>query len=362
VEALVDNEFWNGRRVLITGHTGFKGSWLLVMLEALGARVAGYALSPPTSPSLYAQISGELLCEDNRGDIRDLDTLRRIVSDFDPHILIHLAAQPIVLEASKLGVETMEINVIGTARVLEAARSARSLQAVLSVTTDKVYENREWCWGYRETDSVGGHEPYGASKACAEIVTAAWAKSFLEPAGIRVATARAGNVIGGGDWAPARLVPDAIRAWRSSESLNLRSPMSIRPWQHVMEPLSGYLALCQSLVGGRTGSIRALNLGPRDEDARPVIDVCRLINKHLPEPIELRQEAVDHGGAVESRVLRLDSSLAKSVIDWGSRLTLEQAVELTVEWYVSVASGSSALEICRRQFDWYRSKSQGLMA
>ena len=351
MEALVTDRFWKGRRVFVTGHTGFKGSWLLVMLDALGAKVAGYSLDPPTNPSLFGQIRGDQLCRDVRGDIRDTGLITQAISDFDPEVLIHLAAQPIVLAASKNGLETVGVNTLGTACVLEAARSAPSLKAVLSVTTDKVYENREWNWGYRESDALGGHEPYGASKACAELVTSAWARSFLEPRGTCVATARAGNVIGGGDWAQARLVPDAIRAWRASEPLMLRAPSSVRPWQHVLEPLSGYLLFCQRLAADGAGGIRALNFGPRPEDARTVTEVCDILNGFLPRRIEILRAAADSVPVRESQTLQLDSGLASATIGWRPRLRLENALRLTAQWYSGIAEGENARDLCRRQYE-----------
>ena len=351
MEAGLNLDYWRGRRVMITGHTGFKGSWLTVLMQVLGARVSGYALNPPTMPAMFDQIRGRDLCDDNRGDIRDTPRLVEAMRRFEPEVLFHLAAQPIVLAAREQGVETIDINVRGTACVLDAARSQKSLRSIVSVTTDKVYRNLEWHWPYRESDALGGHEPYGASKACAEIVTEAWAHSFLEPAGIRVGAARAGNVIGGGDWAQARLVPDIIRAWSTKQPLVIRSPKSVRPWQHVLEPLMGYVMYAQSLAERPGPTPRALNFGPSDADAQPVDEICRLANAALREPVRIIVEG--SGANFESRLLKLDSSLAHGTIGWRPRLDLERAIAWTVKWYVDVASGAEPRSCCLRQIDDY---------
>jgi CDP-glucose 4,6-dehydratase len=347
LEALKFSEYWNGRRVFITGHTGFKGSWLTLLLSSFGARIAGYSIGPPTSPSLFKQIRGDELCSDTLGDIRDMARISEEVARFDPEFIFHLAAQPIVLDARENGIETVDINVTGTACVLESARRAKSLRAVISVTTDKVYRNTEWAWPFRETDALGGYEPYGASKACAEIVTEAWARSFLEPSGVRVGTVRAGNVIGGGDWARARLIPDAIRAWQTRSPLVIRSPASIRPWQHVLEPLVGYVCFAQMLAENPLSLPRALNFGPGEADAQSVEAICLHVNRVLPESISVIHSAAN--ASTESKVLRIDSSLAAATLGWKPRLTLERAIELTVQWYVDVASGHDPRGCCLRQ-------------
>lgn len=347
MEAMNMAQFWNGRKVMITGHTGFKGSWLTLFLSSFGAKIVGYSIGPPSSPSLFKQIRGEELCSDIHGDIRDVDRISDEVAKFDPEFIFHLAAQPIVLSARERGAETVDINVTGTACVLEAARRARSLRAFISVTTDKVYRNPEWAWSFRENDALGGHEPYGASKACAEIITEAWAHSFLEPSGVGVGTVRAGNVIGGGDWALARLIPDAIRAWESQSPLVIRSPKSVRPWQHVLEPLLGYLLFAQHLAERPLALPRAFNFGPNDADAQSVEVICAHVNRALPEPINVIHTASE--GSMESKVLRIDSSLAAAALGWKPRLNLERAIELTVQWYVEVASGHDPRSCCLRQ-------------
>ena len=353
MEALVSTSYWAGKRVFVTGHTGFKGTWLLAMMRVLGAKVAGYALDPPTAPSMFDQIAGSELCQDIRGDIRDLSRLQRAMSDFAPEFIFHLAAQPIVLAAREHGVDTVDTNVRGTACVLEAARRVGSLRSIVSVTTDKVYRNVEWCWPYREADALGGHEPYGASKACAEIVTEAWAHSFLEPAGVAVASARAGNVIGGGDWAPARLVPDIVRAWQASRALTIRSPQSIRPWQHVLEPLAGYVALAAALAEKPSGLPRSFNFGPREEDAQPVARICELANCALDGGLEVIVAEATTG--YESRMLRLDSSLAQSDLAWRPRLDLESAIKWTIDWYRGVHRGADARALTIEQLERYQS-------
>lgn len=347
MEALVTTNYWRGRRVLVTGHTGFKGAWLVALMHKLGAEVAGYSLDPPTTPSLFEQIAGAQMCADHRGDIRDVARMSGVFRDFGPEHIFHLAAQPIVLAAREHGIETVDTNVRGTACVLDVARTTPSIRSIVSVTTDKVYRNSEWSWPYRETDALGGHEPYGASKACAEIITEAWAHSFLEPLGMHTACARAGNVIGGGDWAHARLIPDFIRAWSSDRTLTIRSPNSIRPWQHVLEPLSGYVAYAQALAEHPLGLPRALNFGPRLEDAQSVVRVCALANRVVGGVVNVN--VVGSDPKFESSTLRLDSSLANSALGWKPKLNLEQAISWTVGWYRDVSEGGNARQSCLNQ-------------
>lgn len=349
VEAGMNLDYWRGRRVMITGHTGFKGSWLTVLMRVLGAEVCGYSLNPPTNPAMFDQIRGSELCEDVRGDIRDMPRLVEAMRRFKPEFLFHLAAQPIVLAAREQGIETIDINVRGTASVLESARSIQSLRSIVSVTTDKVYRNVEWYWPYRETDALGGHEPYGASKACAEIVTEAWAHSFLEPSGIRVGAARAGNVIGGGDWAQARLVPDIVRAWSAKQPLVIRSPKSVRPWQHVLEPLMGYVMYAHGLAENAQATPRGLNFGPADADAQPVEAICRMANSNLEDPVKVVVEG--SGVSFESKLLRLDSSLAAGTLGWRPRLDLERGIAWTLKWYVQTARGADARACCMSQIE-----------
>ncbi|NCQ47252.1 MAG: CDP-glucose 4,6-dehydratase, partial [Shewanella frigidimarina] len=244
---MINSNFWHGKKVFLTGHTGFKGSWLSLWLAEMGATVKGYALNPPTTPSLFEEASVAEKIESEIGDIRNLEQLTSSMQGFNPDILIHMAAQPLVRLSYKEPLETYETNVMGTAKVLEAARSCENLKAIVSVTTDKCYENKEWVWGYREDEPMGGYDPYSSSKGCAELVTSAYRRSFMLEKGIGLASARAGNVIGGGDWAEDRLIPDILRAFEKDQTVIVRNPASTRPWQHVLEPLSGYLVLAQAL-------------------------------------------------------------------------------------------------------------------
>ncbi|PIX78933.1 MAG: CDP-glucose 4,6-dehydratase, partial [Piscirickettsiaceae bacterium CG_4_10_14_3_um_filter_44_349] len=244
---MVNPNFWQEKKVFLTGHTGFKGSWLSLWLAEMGATVKGYALTPPTNPSLFEEAKVAEKIDSEIGDIRDFETLKASVVSFSPDILIHMAAQPLVRLSYKEPLETYDTNVMGTAKVLEAARSCENLKAIVSVTTDKCYENKEWVWGYREDEPMGGYDPYSSSKGCAELVTSAYRRSFMLEKGIGLASARAGNVIGGGDWAEDRLIPDILRAFEKDQTVIVRNPASTRPWQHVLEPLSGYLVLAQAL-------------------------------------------------------------------------------------------------------------------
>ena len=268
--------FWKSRKVFLTGHTGFKGSWLALWLLSMGAEVCGYALDPPTDPSLYRLLDLDRQLKSIRGDVRDLAALQSAMRDFQPEIVIHMAAQPLVRLSYQSPVETYAVNVLGTVHLLEAVRNTPSVRSVVVVTSDKCYENQEWHWPYREHEPMGGHDPYSSSKGCAELVTAAYRRSFFHSNGraghpVAVASARAGNVIGGGDWALDRLVPDIMRAWAPSEPVIIRNPEAVRPWQHVLEPLAGYLALAERLFADGAAFAEAWNFGPADSDARPYV-------------------------------------------------------------------------------------------
>lgn len=272
---MVEKTFWHNKKIFVTGHTGFKGSWLCLWLTALGAKVTGYALEPPTEPNLYKLCKIDTYIESNIADIRNIDSLWNAMSTAQPDIVIHMAAQPIVLESYRHPVATYAVNVMGTVHVLEAVRKCKSVRAVINVTTDKCYENKEWVWGYRENELLGGYDPYSNSKACSELVTSAYRSSFFNPRdykshGVAIATARAGNVIGGGDWAPGRLVPDCVRALLKGEKIIIRNPGAIRPWQHVLEPLNGYLLLAQRLYEEGPRYAEAWNFGPCDDDVKSV--------------------------------------------------------------------------------------------
>jgi CDP-glucose 4,6-dehydratase len=335
----VDPGFWRGRRVLLTGHTGFKGAWLALWLQALGARVTGFASGVPTQPSLYelARV-GEGL-ESIEGDVRDHAALVKAVADAAPEIVIHMAAQSLVRRSFAEPSETYATNVMGTVNVLDAVRLAPGgVRVLVNVTSDKCYENREWDWGYRESEPMGGHDPYSSSKGCAELVTAAFRRSFFEtPDGPRVASARAGNVIGGGDWGAERLLPDIMRAALAGEQLRVRNPNSIRPWQHVLNPLSGYLVLAQALSDSPEHA-GGWNFGPPEQDARPVGWVVRRVSELWPG--ELRWSLDDGPHPHEARYLKLDSSLARARLGWRPLLGLDEALETTVDWYRQLGAGA----------------------
>lgn len=323
-------DFWKGKRVLLTGHTGFKGSWLSLWLQSMGADVLGYALKPPTDPSMFEIANVAQGMTSVIGDIRDAEHLRTTFTQFKPEIVIHMAAQPLVRYSYTHPVETYEVNVMGTINVLEAIRQTPSVRAVVNVTTDKCYENREWVWAYREHESMGGFDPYSSSKGCAELVTTAYRSSFLEPAGISLASARAGNVIGGGDWAADRLIPDFLRAMDAGKTLNIRSPRSTRPWQHVLEPLSGYLLLAERLYSEGKPYTEGWNFGPADEDAQPV----QWIIERLAEICQDVQWKCDERPQPhEANYLKLDSSKARVQLGWKPQWRLQTALKKTVEWH-----------------------------
>jgi CDP-glucose 4,6-dehydratase len=324
-----------GRRVLVTGHTGFKGSWLALWLQALGADVHGYALDPPSDPSHWHMLG--LRMRDERGDIRDAEHLRRFVAEVEPELVFHLAAQPLVRASYEQPVETFATNVIGSLNVYEACRAAGSARAIVSITTDKVYENREWAWGYRENDPLGGHDPYSASKACADIATTSYRRSFwpVDQHGrahnTLMCTARAGNVIGGGDWAVDRLVPDLMRGAAAGVAAVIRNPHSTRPWQHVLEPLSGYLLLGQRLWEGRSDLAQAWNFGPAAEGERSVEAVVHALSQAWPA-LRYRVDRPAHAPH-EAGLLTLDCSLARSVLQWRPVWDGDACLARTAHWY-----------------------------
>lgn len=332
---IVDPAFWQGRRVFMTGHTGFKGAWLSEWLLDLGAELTGYALAPPTEPSLFDQLGLAQRMHHIQADINDRQALAEAVVRADPEIVLHLAAQPLVLDSYLDPVGTYQTNVIGTAHLLEACRGLNALQAVVVVTTDKCYENREWHWGYREDEAMGGFDPYSSSKACTELVTAAYRRSFFackdaDPVA-QIATARAGNVIGGGDWARDRLIPDAMRAFARGEILQIRYPESIRPWQHVLEPLGGYLRLAEQLGKQPDGRFaEGWNFGPADHDAVPVRQVLDRLCRHWPGAA---WAAVDGDHPHEAGFLKLDCSKARGLLGWTPKLDLDTALAWTSQWY-----------------------------
>jgi CDP-glucose 4,6-dehydratase len=336
---------WRGRRVLVTGHTGFKGGWLALWLRSLGADVAGYAQAPPTEPSFFEAVGLGTMVEDHRGDVRDPRAVREVVRGFDPHIVFHLAAQPIVRIGYREPVDTYATNVVGTASVLDACRHASAVRAIVIVTTDKCYENRDWVWGYRENDRLGGCDPYSSSKACAELVTDAFRRSyFIDTASkVGVATARAGNVVGGGDWAEDRLVPDLARAVAARRKALIRNPRAVRPWQHVLEPLAGYLSLAETLLDDPQQFSGAWNFGPDPGSFRSVENVLEAMRGHWHGKLEWSIDAGDQPH--EAARLVLDSTKAQTVLGWRPRLSLADALRLTVEWYDAHSSGAADMRL-----------------
>ena len=335
MEGLVNRDFWRGKRVLVTGHTGFKGSWLCVWLTEMGAEVTGYAL-PPEGEGVFHDCSVEDRVRSRLGDLADLDGLKRTFVESQPEIVLHLAAQSLVRRSYREPLVTLSTNVLGTAHVLEAVRSTDTVRSVVVVTTDKCYENREWIWGYRENDPLGGRDPYSASKAAAEIVTAAYRESFF-PADrhdehrTAIATARAGNVIGGGDWAEDRLVPDIMRALVAGRPVPVRNPSATRPWQHVLDPLAGYLALARRLYLDGASFASAWNFGPSLEGARPVSWIVDYVLSRW----EGNHGTVSYDGGLlhEAHYLKLDSTKAMSELPWHPVLSLEAALDLVIEWH-----------------------------
>lgn len=348
--------FWQGKRVFLTGHTGFKGSWLSMWLHALGANVTGYALEPPTDPSLFdlARV-GELITS-VIADVRDLERLKEALLAAAPEVVIHMAAQPLVRDSYKIPVETYATNLMGTVHLLEAVRSTPTVRAVVNVTTDKVYENREWVWGYRENEALGGYDPYSNSKGCSELVTAAYRSSYFNPEdygrhGVAVASARAGNVIGGGDWAADRLIPDIVRAVLAGETVRVRHPHAIRPWQHVLEPLSGYLLLAQRLYEEGTRYGGGWNFGPHEKDARPVQWLVQRFCERWEEGAAYELDPGEHPH--EAHCLKLDCSKASLELGWQPRWGLEQALESIVAWTRSYRDGKDLRGECMRQITTY---------
>ena len=335
---MINREFWKGKKVFVTGHTGFKGSWLSLILSEMNSIVSGFALDPPTIPSLYEQARiRNLIYQDFRGDIRNLSLLKDSLNKVSPEIVIHMAAQPLVRKSYLDPVGTYATNVMGTVNLLEAVRSSESVEAVVVVTTDKCYENREWVWGYRENEALGGYDPYSSSKGAAELVTAAYRQSFFSPDRvdkqhhIAIASARAGNVIGGGDYAEDRLIPDIIKAFRNTEKVLIRNPKATRPWQHVLEPLGGYLLLAERLCGvdglKYTG---AWNFGPNDDDAKPVEDIVKRMCSLWGPDADYEIDDADHPH--EAQFLKLNTSKARQILGWFPLWNIDKALEMTIKW------------------------------
>ena len=344
--------FWHGKRVLVTGHTGFKGSWLSFWLAEQGAAVYGLALAPDTEPVLFDQLGLAESMDHCLGDIRDAGALAERVAKVRPQVVFHLAAQPLVRRSYREPLLTWQTNVMGTANMLEALRGLAEPCAAVIVTTDKVYENREWVHGYRETDPLGGHDPYSASKAGAELVVASYRNSFLRAGPVRVASARAGNVIGGGDWAEDRIVPDLMRALAAGRDVAVRNPGAVRPWQHVLEPISGYLALAERLCGtDATAFETAWNFGPEPADQRQVRDLVSLALSHWPGSW---QDASDPDAPHEAGFLSMTIDKARAGLGWSPQWGFDDAVRETVAWYRALNDGGSARDITRAQIATYQ--------
>jgi len=348
--------FWHNRRVLITGHTGFKGSWLCMMLGAFGARVAGFALDPPTHPSLYELARVNELVDSAIGDVRDLEALIQRVRTVAPEFVFHMAAQSVVLRSYDDPVETYSTNVLGTVHVLEAVRRMRIRCNIINVTTDKCYENKGWVWGYRETDILGGHDPYSNSKACTELVGQSYRDSFFpvprwHEHGVALASARAGNVIGGGDWTPRQLIPDAIAAFLQSRPVVLRHPQAVRPWQHVLDCLAGYLTLAEVLAKDVPAYSGAWNFGPSEAGSRPVSYMVESLAAHWNLTQPWSQDSVVH--APEEPQLRLDVTKAATALGWHCRLPIDDAIHWVANWHRNYHAGRNARDLCREQIDEY---------
>jgi len=347
---MIDRAFWQGKRVFLTGHTGFKGSWLSLWLASLGAQVKGYALNPPTSPSLFDEAKVGKVIDSQIGDIRDQDTLYESMLEFNPDILIHMAAQPLVRYSYDAPIETYEVNVIGTAKVLEVARSCSNLKAIVNITTDKCYENDERSQGYKENDPMGGYDPYSSSKGCAELVASAYRRSFLQDQDIGLASVRAGNVIGGGDWADDRLIPDILRSFEKSEPVVIRNPKATRPWQHVLEPLSGYLILAQKLYKDQKEYAEGWNFGPNEQDVKPVDWILdKMIGNWPNSSWELDEGSSPH----EADFLKLDIAKAKSKLGWKPVWELSHTLEKIIEWHKAWLNNENVQTICLAEIEEY---------
>lgn len=346
----IDQKFWQGKKVFLTGHTGFKGSWMSLWLTLLGAEVKGYSLEPPTSPSLFKEAKVEGVVDSNIGDIRNYKKLRDSMTSFNPDILIHMAAQPLVRYSYREPIETYEVNVLGSVNVLEAARNCDSLKAIVNITTDKCYENDGRDVGYVESDPMGGYDPYSSSKGCAELVSSAYRRSFFQEHGIGLASVRAGNVIGGGDWAEDRLIPDILRAFSNNESVIIRNPKATRPWQHVLEPLSGYIMLSQCLYNDPEGYAEGWNFGPKDSDVKPVDWILDKMSKKWPgSSWVLDSKPNPH----EADILKLDISKATSKLGWQPVWRLDYALEKIIDWHRSWLNGADMQSVSLLEVEEY---------
>lgn len=356
-QAQVDPQFWKGKNVFLTGHTGFKGGWLSLWLTSMGAKVTGYSLTPNTRPNLFDVLGIDSLVEKSHlADIRDLTTLQNAMAQANPDVVIHMAAQPLVRYSYANPVETYATNVMGTVHVLESARQTASVRATIVVTTDKCYENKEWAWGYRENEPMGGHDPYSNSKGCAELVTSAYRQSYFSGpnSNNKLASARAGNVIGGGDWSQDRLIPDAIKAFEANEPLMIRNPLATRPWQHVLEPLSGYLILAQGLYSEHGDQFSSgWNFGPIDIDNRSVEEVVDLLISEWGIGANWAKEGAEQ--LHEAHLLKLDCSKARQQLGWIPRWSLEGAIKKIVQWQRAYQAKENMQEVSLAQINQYMS-------
>ena len=352
----VNAVFWRGKKVFMTGHTGFKGSWLSLWLQQMGAQVTGFALLPPTNPSLFEVANVAQSMTSIIGDIRDAESLARAMRDASPDIVIHMAAQPLVRYSYANPVETYSTNVMGTVHLLEAVRQTPSVRAVVNVTSDKCYDNKEWVWGYRENEAMGGFDPYSNSKGCAELVASAYRNSFFNPEKyhehkVALASVRAGNVIGGGDWAADRLIPDILRAISNNKPVVIRSPHAIRPWQHVLEPLSGYLLLAENLYEQGIAYAEGWNFGPNDEDAKPVQWIVERLTEQWGDGASWLLDGGEHPH--EAHYLKLDCSKARMRLDWQPRWHLEHTLEMIVAWQRAWLSKQDMRSFTLKQIEQY---------
>lgn len=363
--------FWKDKRVFITGHTGFKGSWLSIWLSQMGAKVTGYSLSPPTKPSLFEIAKVKSILEKSYiSDIRNFDKLKQAIKSSKPEVVIHMAAQPLVRDSYKIPIETYSTNVMGTVHILEALRTlGPGPKVFLNITTDKVYENKEWMWGYRENEPLGGYDPYSNSKACSELVTLSYRSSFFHPEkyqshGLAVSTARAGNVIGGGDFATDRLIPDIIRSILKNEKVRIRNPDSIRPWQHVLEPLSGYLLLAKKMYEDGKIYSESWNFGPDENDTKSVLQIVESLKEKIEEKSGLQSKSrkflkfpgfdIDKGiNPHEANYLKLDISKAKSNLNWNPIWQLDTAFDKIIDWTEQYINKVDMRDICFKQIDEY---------
>ena len=345
------HNFWQNKKVFLTGHSGFKGSWLALWLQQMGAEVYGFSLAPTTKQNLFtlARIDNTMTSE--FGDVRDFHSLRKSIESFQPEFVFHLAAQPLVRQSYSDPIETYSTNVMGTVNLLEIARSVASVRTIVNVTTDKCYQNREWLWGYRENEPMGGHDPYSASKGCAELVTNSYIKSFFDNSGVGLASARAGNVIGGGDWSDDRLLPDILASLSDGKVARIRNPTATRPWQHVLEPLCGYLQLAMKLYQQPEKHSGGWNFGPKDIDCR---EVGWIANKVCSEWGQGASWTSDEGiGPHEARYLKLDISKATTLLNWSPRWDVDTAISATIDWYKRYLRGDDPQLVMSEQIKDY---------